>query len=180
MKTRIAEEDVLESYSSLIKNECRNSYKALEFEDRVAECNMVLLHCIRTYKSKYGDFENYFIFQLRRKMPQINKKAWAAKRVESQISLDAPIRNGNYTLHDCLGKVSVDGVDDFLIDFKSFKSILSPKEHRILSLRYDDYSFKFILNTLKVTVSDVYSVLNSIKLKYEIFSASKTFPTRGK
>ena len=166
MKTNLLEEDIIKSYRGLVQDECRYSYKGLEWEDRLSEANLVLLHCIRTYKLKYGDFENYFTFQLRRNMRLANKKAWAAKRIESRISLDAPLKDGNCTLHDCIGKESV---NDFIMNLKSFISVLTSKERVVVAMRFSGYRLKSIAGILKITQSAVHAVLNSIKLKYKFF-----------
>lgn len=62
---KITEDDVVRHYISLVTQECKDSYKGLELEDRIAEGALALIHAIRTYKVQYGCFEEYMLLQLK-------------------------------------------------------------------------------------------------------------------
>lgn len=64
--SKVTEEDIVNYYIPLVVEECKNSYKGLEWEDRVAEGIESLIYAIRTYKTKYGRFEDHLVSQVRR------------------------------------------------------------------------------------------------------------------
>ena len=80
-------------FQPLVLQECKNSYKGLEPEDRIEEGNIALLYAIRTYKIHYGYFRDYAVNQIRKIMKQKNANAWAEKKPNSRASLDAPLHN---------------------------------------------------------------------------------------
>ncbi|MDF9407769.1 hypothetical protein L7E55_05250 [Pelotomaculum isophthalicicum JI] len=58
---KITEEDVITYYLYLVLQECKNSYKGLELEDRISEGMSALLQAVRTYNMRipvYPDSES--------------------------------------------------------------------------------------------------------------------------
>lgn len=168
MKT--TEEDVLLFWWPLILQECKNSYKGLEPEDRISEGALALLYAIRTYKLHYGCFKDYAINQIRRIMKQQNTRAWAEKRISSNISLDAPLRNNaeseDLTLSGCVGQESI---DDTHPEVRCFISSLSTQEQRVINMRMDGYSFQSVSSALTVSPYSINRMMNNIKTKHRTY-----------
>jgi len=164
MMSKITEEDVLNYYMPLILEECKNSYKGLEWEDRIEEAKIALLHAIRTYTIFYGCFEGYFITQLRIIMKKKNAEAWASKKIDSQFSLDALFVSGNdkFTLTECLGTTFP---YDSMIDVKCFMDSLSPDEKVVLHLLMNNYNVHAISKILTMPLTQVQSTLDHLKVK---------------
>jgi hypothetical protein len=137
--SKVTEEDIINYYMPLVLQECKNSYKGLEWEDRLAEGGVSLIYAIRTYKTKYGEFEDYFVVQLRRIMTEKNKEAWAMKKMESHYSLDASFIKGkeNYSLSNLIGGTSH---DETLLDVKNFRDGLSSIEKSVIDLLTNNYT----------------------------------------
>ena len=129
---KLTEENICLHFMPLVISECRNAYKGLELEDRIAEGEHALIYAIRTYRVSYGCFSDYLVAQLQRVLKQKNSEAWILKKLEAQLSLDA----------------------------------LSPKERRILNLRYADYSIENISYILKIPLSKVYETMDELKYKF--------------
>lgn len=164
----ITEEDVLKSYMPIVLRECRNSFKGIELEDRLVEGGLALLYAIRTYKTHYGSFEEYMLLQLRELMKQKNKEAWAVKRIESRISLDASLiaDDGSFRLQDCIIAIPQ---DETLFDVKRFIESLPSIEQRIISLLMDNQSISDVSKKLKLPVSQIKSVVEGLQNKAEAY-----------
>jgi hypothetical protein len=106
---KTTEEDVLLSWWPIILQECQNSFKGLEPEDRLSEGAIAFLFAVRTYRIEYGSFRDYAINQLRRIMKQQNRKAWAERGPGLSVALDAPLRNyaasESLTMATCMDKM---------------------------------------------------------------------------
>ena len=167
--SKITEEDVFNCYMPLIWQECKNSYKGLEWEDRIAEGAKALIYVIRTYKTRYGDFKEYMLTQLRKIMKQKNAEAWAVKKLDSPISLNAPIITGkdDFTLAECTATMAS---DDSVLYVKWFIDSLSQKEQNIVLLRMGNHSIHDISNMLGVSVHEVQSTLNGLKRKITVYN----------
>lgn len=164
---KITEEDVILSYQPLILQECKNSYKGLEPEDRISEGTLAIIYAIRTYKIQYGCFKDYAVHQIRRVMKQQNTKAWTEKKPNSGVSLDAPLRNNagseEFTLGACIGQ---DGIDDTVLDVKHFIYSLSNQEQRVILMRLDGHSLQSVSTALAISLYSINRILNTIKAKF--------------
>ncbi len=160
----ITEEDVVKSYMPHVIQECKNSYKGLELEDRLMEGRLALIHAIRTYKTQYGCFEEYMLLQLRIIMKQKNKEAWAVKKLESLFSLDAMLvtDDGTLVLSHCIGATPQ---DDTIFDVKCFIEGLSLKERRVLIHLMDGYNITILSNILELSVHEIQSVIERLQNK---------------
>lgn len=161
---KIIEEDVFNFYMPLVLHECKNSYRGLEWEDRVEEGGVALIYAIRTYRICNGPFLEYMLAQLRRIIKQKNSEAWAAKSLDSQISLDAPLIAGknDFTLAAC---IKTPLPDDSVLDVKCFMNSLSRIERKILRLRMGDFSVYTISIILGMPLPQVQSIVESLKNK---------------
>ncbi|MNV37889.1 RNA polymerase factor sigma-70 [compost metagenome] len=161
---KITEADVVKQYFSLVIQECKNSYKGMEEEDRITEGVLALIYAIRTYKTKYGCFEDYFLLQLKIIMKQKNKEAWAIKKLESICSLDAPIlaHNDSSTRLDFVRSIPH---DDTIIDVHCFIEDLSPIEKQVVLLLIKDRDLLGISNELSLSLMQVQSVVNQLQGK---------------
>ncbi|GAB7058087.1 hypothetical protein JCM16163A_48360 [Paenibacillus sp. YK5] len=165
---KITEDDVVKHYISLVIQECKGSYKGLEPEDRIAEGTLALIHAIRTYRIQYGCFEEYMLLQLRLIMKQKNKEAWAAKKLESIFSLDAPLvtHNASSTLSDFLRSVPH---DDTIFDVHCFIKNLSPIEKQVVLLLLEDRDVFKVSNELRISLPQVQSIVKRIQSKFMIY-----------
>lgn len=160
---KITEADVVNHYFPVIVRECRNSYKGIELEDRIAEGVLALIHAIRTYSTKYGGFENYFLMQFRIIMGQKNKEAWAMKKAESNFSLDAPsLYNESLTGLDFLKSFSDDVT---IIDVRCFIEDLLPIEKQVLLLMLNRRELNEISNELRVSVKQIQPLITQLQEK---------------
>ncbi|WP_334074101.1 RNA polymerase subunit sigma-70 [Paenibacillus sp. A14] len=161
---QITEEDVLNSYMTLVLQECQNSFKGIELEDRIVESSLALLYAIRTYKTYYGSFEEYMLLQLRELMKQKNKEAWAVKRIESRISLDAPpiATDRSLKLQDCISAIPQ---DETLFDVKCFIESLSSIEQRAVLLLMDNQGISAVSNQLGLSKLQIQSVVEDLRNK---------------
>ena len=164
---KVSEEDVVLSFQPLILQECKNSYKGLELEDRISEGTLALIYAIRTYKIHYGCFKDYAISQIRRIMKQQNTRAWAEKRPNSCISFDASLKNNakneKFTLADCIGD---DVIDETVLDVKRFIYSLSVEEQMVILMRLDGYSLRSASTVLTISHYNINRILGTIKIKY--------------
>lgn len=161
---KITEADVVKYYFPLVIQECKNSYKGLEAEDRITEGVLALIHAIRTYKTEYGYFEDYFLIQLKIIMKQKNKEAWAMKKLESIFSLDAPVLTHNES------SIRLDFIksiphDDTIIDVNCFIEGLSPTERQVVLLLINGQDLFEISNKLRLSLRQVQSVLKQLQSK---------------
>ncbi|MFE4573344.1 sigma-70 RNA polymerase sigma factor region 4 domain-containing protein [Paenibacillus chitinolyticus] len=166
--SKITEDDVVKHYVALVVQECKNSYKGLELEDRIAEGTLALIHAIRTYKVQYGCFEEYLLLQLRIIMKEKNKAAWASKRLESMLSLDAPSINNSSTfsvLSNFLGSPPHDETD-FEVNY--FIENLSLIEKQVVSHLMEDRDLIKISRHLGVSVSQIQRIIENIQNKVEL------------
>lgn len=166
---KITEEDVINFYMPFVLQECKNAYKGLEWEERIAEGTKTLIYAIRTYKIRYGDFKEYMLTQLRKRMKRKNAEAWAAQKLNSSISLDSPLINGqdDFTLTKCMTTMVP---DESVLYVKCFIGTLTPKEQSIVLLRMQDYSISNISNRVGLPVHEVQSILDGIKGKIAVYS----------
>lgn len=136
----------------------------LEPEDRTTEGVLALIHAIRTYRTKYGCFEDYFLLQLKIIMEQKNKEAWAIKKLESIFSLDAPVLTHNEysTRLDFINSIPH---DDTIIDVDRFIEDLSPIERQVVLLLIDDRDLFEISGELRFSPGQVQSVINQLQSK---------------
>lgn len=161
---KITEADVVKHYFSLIIQKCKNSYKGLEAEDRIIEGVLALIHAIRTYNTKYGYFEEYFLLQLKIIMEQKNKEAWAIKKLESIFSLDAPVltHNESSTRLEFIKSIPY---DDTIIDVDCFIEGLSPTERQVVLLLINDRDLFEISDELMLSLGQVQSVIKQLQSK---------------
>ncbi|OPX91087.1 MAG: RNA polymerase factor sigma-70 [Pelotomaculum sp. PtaB.Bin013] len=163
---KITEEDVITYYLYLVLQECKNSYKGLELEDRISEGMSALLQAVRTYNIRYGFFKDYAIAQIRRIMKQKNSKAWAEKKLDSLLSFDAPLANNaeneSFTLAACIGEAPR---DDSVLDVKRFINSLSVKEQQVIIMRMNGHSLQNISTALKTSIYSVNHILNNVRVK---------------
>ncbi|KAA9002388.1 RNA polymerase subunit sigma-70 [Paenibacillus spiritus] len=150
MKEKITEADVVNHYFPLVVNECKNSYKGLEIEDRITEGVVALIHAIRTYNTHFGCFEDYFLAQLKIIMKQKNKEAWAIRRMESIFSVDAPVRIHNES-HTHLEFIRSIPYDDTIIDVEIFLARLSSLERKVIYLLINGDDLKKISDELSLS-----------------------------
>lgn len=157
---------MLDFYMPFILQECKNAYKGLEWEERVEVGKEALLYSIHTYNSRSERFPDYFLAQLKRILKQKNAEAWAAKRVESIISLDAPIIPGEdkSTFASCIGNTLS---ADTELDAKIFFSSLSQWEKRIIYLRMEGQNDSEILKKLQLSLAKFQSIMSDIQKKAE-------------
>jgi hypothetical protein len=160
---KVTEEDIINYYQPLVIQECKNSFKGFEWQDRVGEASEALLYSIRTYKTKYGIFEDYMLLQLRKIMNQKNKEAWAMKRLESQFSLDAPFVNcqGNDSLSSIIGISQ----DETLLDVQCFIEALSYIEKRVVDLLLNNCSIGLVSNELSLPLTQIQLIIDGLKVK---------------
>lgn len=154
----------MKSYMPLVLEECRNSFKGIELEDRAIEGWLALLYAIRTHKSNFGNFEDYMILQVRGILKQKNKEAWAAKKIESRISLDAPLikTEGSLKLQDFINGIPH---DETLLDVKCFIQSLSPFEQHIVFLLMDSQNISAVSDKLGLTISQIKCVVTNLQNK---------------
>jgi RNA polymerase sporulation-specific sigma factor len=162
---KLTEKDIYIHYMPLVLQECKNSYKGLEWEDRIAEAGAALIYAIRTYRTSYGSFPEYMISQLKRILQQKNSEAWSVKKLDSRFSLDAPLYEGDntFTLISC---ITSNLTDESALDVKCFLNSLTLTEKNIIKLLVDDYNIATIANILNQSLSQIQSTLNCIKNKY--------------
>ncbi|MGW9530242.1 RNA polymerase subunit sigma-70 [Paenibacillus terrae] len=161
---KITEADVVKHYIPLVIQECKNSYKGLEAEDRITEGVLALIHAIRTYRTIYGCFEDYFFLQLKIIMEQKNKEAWTIKKLESIFSLDAPVLTHNESSTRLCFIKSIPH-DDTIIDVNCFIEGLSQTERQVVLLLINDRDQFEISNELKLSLRQVQSVVKQLQSK---------------
>ncbi|GIP24371.1 RNA polymerase subunit sigma-70 [Paenibacillus sp. J22TS3] len=161
---KVTEADVVKHYFPLIIQECKNSYKGLEKEDRITEGVLALIYAIRTYRTKYGCFEDYFLLQLKIIMKQKNKEAWAIKRLESIFSLDSPAfaHNDSPTHIDFVRSIPH---DETTLDVDWFIESLSSTERQVVLLLINDRDLLGISNKLSLSLNQVQSVVKRLQIK---------------
>ena len=166
--SKITEEDILSLYMPLVIQECKNSYKGIEWEERIAEGGIALLYAIRTYRAYYGCFKEYMITQLRRIMKQKNKEAWKVKRLESRISLDAPFIVGedNLVFAEC---IAAPLSDDVSLVIQDFIVRLSPIEQNVVCMLMDNYSIQEISSKTSMTLHQITSLLDDLRNKLSAY-----------
>ncbi len=173
---RITEEDVIAFYWPLILQECKNSYKGLELEDRISVGAAALLQAVRTYKISYGSFKDYGLMQMRRIMKEQNTKAWAGKKIDSMLSLNTPLinktGNKNYTFAEC---INLDNIDYTKLDVKHFIYSLPAKEKSIVLMRWYGLSLKSISNKLKISTYNLNRILTSIGVKLTTYYENDSY-----
>lgn len=132
------------------------------------EGRIALLHAIRTYKKQYGDFEEYMTQQISVMMKQKNKEAWAVRKLESLFSLDAGLVTdvGTFALSRCMETTPL---DDTIFDVKCFIDGLSSIEKHTLIHLMEGYSISALLNILKLSVSEIQSVIERLQNKAEAY-----------
>ncbi len=165
---KITEADVVNHYFPVIVQECRNSYKGIEHEDRIAEGVLALIHAIRTYSTKYGGFEKYFIMQFKIIMGRKNKEAWAMKKAESHFSLDASSHyNESGPGLDFFKSFSDDAtiVDATIVDVNYFIEGLPSTEKQILLLLLNGGELDEISNELRIPVQQIQSLITQLQKK---------------
>lgn len=164
----ITEEDVVLFYLPHIIQECKAAYKGLELEDRISEGTLAIIHSIRTYKIKYGNFEKYMLSQVRLIMKQKNKESWAVKKPESIYSLDASLvaNNDSLTLHNFLQTTSY---DDTILDVNCFVDQLSSIEKKILSHLLEDHNLNRTADKLNMPLLQIQQIIENIQIKYRKF-----------
>jgi hypothetical protein len=164
MNKKVTEEDILHYYRPVILKECKDHYKGLDWEDRVAEGYLALLYSIRTYKMKYGCFEEYFLTQFQKIMKQKNHEAWVAKKAESRYSLDESLIIG-----DNVSKLSrymaADSADDSVFDINYLIHDFTLLERKVIFLRLNGFCNTDIQNRLKLSLAQAQFVLANIKYK---------------
>ncbi len=155
-------------YIPLLLQECKNSYRGLEWEDRIAEAGIAFIYAVRTYRTSYGPFPEYMISQLRRILKQKNSEAWFVKKCDSLLSLDAPLHEGDndFSLISC---ISSSLTDESTIDVKCFINSLSSTEKNIIKLLIDEYDISTIADILNQSLFQIQSALNCIKNKHVIY-----------
>lgn len=163
---KITEEDVIKFYMLHVAQICKNSYKGMEFEDRLMEAKIVILHAIRTYKTQYGCFEKYMLQQLSVIMDGKNKEAWAQRRLESIFSLDA-IRlaedgAGTYILSQCIGATLL---DDTIFDVKRFMAGLPTLERDILFYLMEGYRISKLSNIFELSINEIQTIIEVLQDK---------------
>ena len=160
----ITESDVVEAYLPRVLQVCKNAYKGLEMEDRLMEGRLAVLHAIRTYKKQYGCFENYMLQQLSIIMKQKNKEAWAVRRLDSRLSLDAELitENDTYELSQYFGSILL---DDTEYEVNCFIEGLSDTERHVLHYLIGDYSITSFSNKLELSTNEMQSVIECLKSK---------------
>lgn len=165
---KLTEEDIYIHYMPLVLQECKNSYRGLEWEDRIAEAGIAFIYAVRTYRTSYGPFPEYMISQLRRILKQKNSEAWSAKKCDSLLSLDAPLHESDkaFSLISCISSFIT---DESVIDVKCFINSLSSIEKSIIKLLIDEHNISTIAYILDQSVSQIQSTLNCIKNKYVIY-----------
>ncbi|QAY67293.1 RNA polymerase subunit sigma-70 [Paenibacillus protaetiae] len=165
---KITEQDVVIYYTSLVTQECKAAYKGLELEDRIAEGTFAIIHAIRTYRTHHGSFKEYMLSQVKLILKQKNKEAWAMRKPESIISLDAPLtpHSVSATLNDVL---RADPYDDTLFDVNCFTDQLSRMEKQVISLMLEDRNINKVATRLGIPILQVQDVLESIQSKYRAY-----------
>lgn len=167
---KITEEYVILFWRHLVLQECKNSYKGLEPEDRTSEGNLALLHAVRTYRRYYGGFPEYAVSQMRRIMKQQNTKAWAEKKSNARVSLDAPLgyynKGEKNTFANCIGQRAIDHTS---VEVDDFVSRLSAQEQKIIKMRMDGHSCQSISNILVISPHKILHIVDDIKKKYQIY-----------
>ncbi|MNT37349.1 RNA polymerase factor sigma-70 [compost metagenome] len=161
---KVTETDVVKHYFPLVIQECKNSYKGLEEEDRITEGVLALIYAIRTYRTKYGCFEDYFLLQLKIIMKQKNKEAWALKKLESIFSLNAPVlrRNDSSTRLDFVRSIPQ---DDTILDVDCFIESLSSTERQVALLLINERDLLGISNKLSLSLKQIQSVVKQLQIK---------------
>lgn len=179
---KITEDEVLQFYRPLVLQECKNSYKGLEWEDRISEGNLALLHAIRTYRIKNGCFKEYAAAEIRRIMQHQNTKAWSAKRLDSRFSLDASLdtyNNANgrsFSPTTCLGATYL---DDSILNVNCFIESLPLIEKIVIRMCMDGLNVVGISNELVISLSQVQSIIDSIKQKITTYYSNDFVSTEN-
>lgn len=170
--SKINEDDVINFYLPLVLRECKDSYKGLEWEDRIAEGKLALLYAIRTYRIQNGNFNEYATIQIRRILKQQNTKAWSERKPDSRFSLDAPfIAFNSESKHFTLSSSTGTCLDDTLLDVKCFIDILPQYEKTIILMLMDGLKIRSISSELAISESQIHTILGSIRGKVtEYFS----------
>ncbi|MEY9095101.1 RNA polymerase subunit sigma-70 [Paenibacillus sp. RC84] len=166
---KITEDDVVRHYISLVTQECKDSYKGLELEDRIAEGALALIHAIRTYKVQYGCFEEYMLLQLKFIMRDKNKEAWKARKLESLLSLDAPLFNNNTTFSALSNFLGSNSHDETVFEVNYFIENLSIIEKRVVLHLIEDRDLIKISRHLGVSVSQIQHIIENIQNKVELY-----------
>ncbi|GGF67006.1 hypothetical protein GCM10010912_09990 [Paenibacillus albidus] len=161
---KITVADIVKHYFPLVIQQCKNSYKGLEVEDRIEEGLLALIHAIRTYRVQYGCFEEYFLLQFKLIMKQRNKEAWATKRLESFFSLDAPMLGSNESSSH-LEFISSVPHDDTIIDVNLFMERLTSTERKIVSLLINNQDLLAISCELGLSVEQVQPLIKQLQRK---------------
>lgn len=160
---KITEADVVNHYFPVIVQKCRNSYKGLEHEDRIAEGVLALIHAIRTYSTKYGGFEKYFIMQFEIIMGRKNKEAWAMKKAESHFSLDASSHyNESGPGLDFFKSFSDDAT---MVDVNYFIEGLPTAEKQVILLLLNGRELDEISNELRIPAKQIQSLITQLQKK---------------
>ncbi|MEK8127690.1 RNA polymerase subunit sigma-70 [Paenibacillus filicis] len=154
---KVTEDDVLQYYLPLVQRECKHAYKGLDWEDRVAEGNLALLHAIRTYRTKHGYFKEYAASEIRRIMQAQNGKAWSSRRLDSRFSLDAfsGISTG----------IGAAYLDDSIVDVTWFMESLAEMDKIVVCMLMEGMSIDSISDKLVISQSQVQGVIEDLKQK---------------
>lgn len=171
---KATENDVFKLFWPVAIRECKNLYKGLEWEDRVEEAGIALLYCIRTYKTRYGNFKSYLLMQLPIIMKQKNTEAWGIKRLEANLSLDAPLFWGgnSFSLSSCVG-ASFEA--DSALEFQNFLSQLSPTEKRVAQFLAEGLSTRKIAKEIGLPQGRMQAIISALKHKAEDYFGRRSF-----
>jgi hypothetical protein len=161
---KVTEADVISYYSAYVLQECQNSYKGMEIEDRIAEGTLAVLYAIRTYKKHFGAFEDYLASQLTIIMKNKNKEAWTIKKLESIFSLDAPLTS-NSDSSVFLNFVKSLPHDETILDVNSFLSTLSPIEKQVVAQLLDGKELKELSSELALPNLQVEIIIKDLQRK---------------
>lgn len=115
----ITEDDVVRAWRGMTVAACERYGRTLPWDDRQQAAYEGLLYAIRTYRGSNAGFKSYAWDMMREHIKTTEREARRVRKVESNLSLDAPLPEGG-SYADLLAYTLF---DDTLVEVRDFMSL---------------------------------------------------------